>query len=302
MLQSQMNNPLVSIIISVFEQFAFTKRCLTEIEKSLDGQIDYEVLIVDDGSEGEIVKFLHSLDSPHQVFFNSVKKGFAKNNNFAASKAKGEFLCLLNNDCFVGGDWLYPMIDVFNKKNNVGMVGNVQRLAGSKKYDHMGIIFDPFGIPRHYGQGFYHRPFKGQVRQWSGITAACCLVKRTDFLDLEGFDEIFFNGCEDIDLCLRFNRKGYQHFVVHDIVVDHVRCASEGRLDNNLQNEALFHARWNCEIKEIYSKKDSRLFAKWYLIKSLLKLKITSVKLFKDSIRILFIDVFNYACRKILPD
>ena len=71
----------------------------------------------------------------------------------------------------------------------------------------MRVVFGPLGNPRHYGQGFLHRPFKGEIKQWSAVTAACCLVRSKDFLKIGGFDEIYINGCEDVDLCLRFNRK-----------------------------------------------------------------------------------------------
>ena len=230
----------VSLIISVFEQIEYTKRCLSSLERTLDGKVEYEVLIVDDASEDGSAEFLRSLKVPFQVFFNSERKGFAKNNNLAASKAKGEFLCLLNNDVFVQGDWLLPMIKVFEEKKDAGVIGNVQRLAESRKYDHMGVVFAPEGNPRHYGQGFYYRPFKGEIREWSAVTAACCVTKAEIFRELNGFDEIFLNGCEDVDLCLRMTNRGLHHYVVHDSVVDHVRCASPGRLTYNSQNEAIF--------------------------------------------------------------
>ena len=158
-------NPQVSIIISVLDQLAYTKRCLKSIEDTLSNKISYEVLIVDDCSNDQTIEFLRSLDFPHKVFLNSERKGFAKNNNFAASEAKGEFLCLLNNDCFVEGDWLIPMIEVFKQKENVGVVGNVQRLAGTKMFDHMGVVFGPQGKPRHYGQWFNKKAFCGEVKK-----------------------------------------------------------------------------------------------------------------------------------------
>ena len=91
------------------------------------------------------------------------------------------------------------------------MVGNAQKLAGSRRYDHMGVVFFSQGNPRHYGQGFLHRPFKGEVRKWSAVTAACCVASRERFLEFDGFDEVFLNGCEDIDLCLRMSEGGLIH-------------------------------------------------------------------------------------------
>ena len=63
----------------------------------------------------------------------------------------------------------------------------------------------------------------------AAVTAACCVSNRKRFLQFDGFDEIFLNGCEDIDFCLRMAEGGLIHYAVHDSVVDHVKCASEGR-------------------------------------------------------------------------
>lgn len=261
----------VSLIISVFEQIEYTKRCLSSLERTLNGKVEYEVLIVDDASEDGSAEFLRSLKVPFQVFFNSERKGFAKNNNLAASKAKGEFLCLLNNDVFVQGDWLLPMIKVFEEKKDAGVIGNVQRLAESRKYDHMGVVFGPQGNPRHYGQWFKQRDFCGEIKRWSAVTAACCLVRRNDFLKLGGFDEIFINGCEDVDLCLRYNRNGFCNYVVHDSVVLHVKGASAGRKLYNDQNSQILLERWGEEIRRIESVKDQVLHAKNYIFRGLLR-------------------------------
>ena len=88
-----MTSPKVSIIISVFGQLNYTKRCLKNIEKTLEQKISYEVLIVDDASKDGTKEFLSSLVAPYRIFYNQKNLGFAKNNNSAARSAKGEFLC-----------------------------------------------------------------------------------------------------------------------------------------------------------------------------------------------------------------
>ena len=56
-----MGNPKVSIIISVFGQLQYTKRCLAQLEETLAGKLDYEVLIIDDASKDGTVDFLKDL-------------------------------------------------------------------------------------------------------------------------------------------------------------------------------------------------------------------------------------------------
>ena len=261
--------PEVSILISVFDQLDYTRRCLEALERTISGKLSYEVIVVDDASKGGVVKYLEGLNAPHRVFFNEERKGFSINNNLAAREARGEFLCFLNNDVFVEGDWFLPMLSVLKEKKNVGMVGNVQRLVRNGRYDHMGVVFAPQGNPRHYGQGFLHRPFKGEVREWSAVTAACCVCRRDTFLDFEGFDEIYLNGCEDVDLCLRMQKQGLRHFVVHDSVVLHVKGGTEGRKAHNDRNAQILLKRWGDEVRSNQAVRDQFLHAYTYLWRGL---------------------------------
>ena len=263
--------PLVSIIISVYDQLDHTKRCIHQIEQTLLGKVSYEVIIIDDCSKSETIDFLKNLEEPHKVFFNHDKKGFAVNNNLGAHEANGKYLCFLNNDVFVQGNWLLPMINVFQENDNVGMVGNVQKLAFSQKYDHMGVVFAPQGNPRHYGQGFYYRPFKGEVRKWSAVTAACCVTRKELFLEIGGFDEIYKNGCEDIDLCLRMTEQKKEHYIVHDSVVLHVKGASEGRKLFNDKNSQILQKRWGQKIISLQSILDQHNHAWTYLCRGIMK-------------------------------
>ena len=161
--------------------------------------------------------------------------------------------------------------EVFQENDNVGMVGNVQKLAFSKKYDHMGVVFAPQGNPRHYGQGFYYRPFKGEVRKWSAVTAACCVTRKELFLEIGGFDEIYLNGCEDVDLCLRMTEQNKEHYIVHDSVVLHVKGASEGRKLFNDKNSQILQKRWGRKIISLQSVLDQHNHAWTYLCRGIMK-------------------------------
>ena len=261
----------ISIIISVYGQLEYTKRCLHELEKTLMGKIRYEVIIIDDASKDGTKEFLQSLESSFRIFLNESNQGFAKNNNLGAQEAQGEYLCFLNNDVFVQGNWLLPMLQVFKEKQDVGIVGNVQKLSDSRSYDHMGVVFSPQGNPRHYGQGFYHRPFKGKVKKWSAVTAACCVMKRELFLSVGGFDEVYLNGCEDVDLCLRLAEQNCCNYIVHDSVVLHVKCASEGRKLFNDQNAQTLLERWKDSILSTQSINDQYCHSRTYLFRGLVR-------------------------------
>ena len=161
------------------------------------------------------------------------------------------------------------MLNVFETAGDVGFVGNVQKLADSVFYDHMGIVFGPRGNPRHFGQGFIFKSFSGQTRQWSAVTAACALVKKEIFLSFNGFDEAFVNGCEDVELCIRMARAGYRHLVAHDSVIQHVKGASDGRKKYNQQNFEILIEKWGKSIRSLESLQDQKKHAFSYIYQCL---------------------------------
>ena len=267
-----MPSPQTSILISALEQLELTRRCLELISQTLDGRIDYEIILVDDGSSEKTRDALRDLvKPPHKLLLNDRPRGFAHNNNLAAKEASSEFLCLLNNDVFVQGDWLAPMLKVFEDYPDAGVVGNLQRRQHNHLYDHMGVVFAPEGNPRHFGQHFKVHPFKEKVREWSAVTAACCVCRRETFLKLGGFDEIFINGCEDVDLCLRMSQAGYKNYVAHESEVIHIKGATDGRKNHNTRNAAILEERWGSSIRARQSIRDQHLHAWAYLGRFLAK-------------------------------
>jgi len=273
-------SPKLSILISVYGQADKLKRCLSSLQNTLPGNLPYEVLIIDDASEDHTTEFIKSYEASYRVFLNKKRSGFAKNNNFLARQARGEYLCLLNSDAFVQGNWFFPMFEVFQKEQNVGMVGNVQKLADSMIYDHAGVVFGPAGNPRHFGQGFLFNPMGGGRRRWSAVTAACTLVKRETFLSFDGFDEDFINGCEDVELCVRMSRSGFEHYVAHNSVIQHVKGASDGRKIHNRRNFEILMQKWGKSIRATESVRDQKLHAITYLYLCLINpYRITFFKL-----------------------
>jgi GT2 family glycosyltransferase len=264
-------SPKVSILISVRDQLDWTRKCVQCLKDTLTDCISYEVLIANDGSRDGTEEYLKTLSSKFRIFHRKESHGFAKNNNWLARKAEGDFLLFLNNDAFVKGDWLRPMLKVFELKENVGFVGNVQRLYGSNRFDHMGVVFSPYGNPRHYGQGFFTNTFKGQIKKWSAVTGACCIIRRELFLDYGGFNEEYLNGCEDVDICLSLNRAGYSHYVAHESVIDHIKGATIGRKDRNEQNFDLLMKRFGDDIRKNESVNDRILHAETYLFRLFFK-------------------------------
>ena len=247
----------------------FTRVSLRTLQQTVDLS-PHELILIDDASADGTAEFLDQLQTPCRVIHHEERAGYAVGMNRGAAMASGELLCLLNNDLIFTPGWLPPMLRAFEKFPNAGVVGNVQFNPRTRQYDHMGVVFDRDGVPRHFGRHFRFRPFRGYTK-WHAVTAACCLVKKSVFLAAGGFDETYLNGCEDVDLCLTLGRLGHQHYVANDSIIAHYVSSSEGRHLFNSQNEQLFVQRWSSHLQQNLTPGDHRRFAANYVLRFLTK-------------------------------
>lgn len=253
----------ITFIMSVYNGIGYTRACLESLRRTVDIS-RHEVIIVNDTSTDGTREFLAALPAPFRVLFNDQKRSFAANNNAAARLARGDLLCLINNDLVLTDGWLEPMLDAFEKLPGTGVVGNVQRNPRTGKYDHMGIVFAGDGMAKNFGKHFHVRLFKGP-RQWRAVTAACCLISKRAFLDAQGFDEAFINGFEDVNLCLRLGLSGYKHYVANESVIYHYVSSSPTRRDHLPANKRRFLDRWQAPLRASLTWRDRALFATNYV-------------------------------------
>jgi len=242
------DQPKVSFIVPVYNRLDCTEVFLESFMKTTP-LANFELIIVNDCSEDGSKEFLDNCsDKRIRVFHNEKRMGYGKSVNRGAVGASGEFLGLLNNDLVLTQGWLEPMLECFNRKQKVGAVGNIQRNIVSKRLDHAGIIFDLVGLPDHYGKNYPFIP-SFDYREFPAVTAACMIIRRSLFEEMQGFDESYINGCEDVDLCLRIGQKGYRNIVAGESKIWHHVSASPGRRDNDQSNNKKLLKTWGEELK-----------------------------------------------------
>ena len=88
-------------------------------------------------------------------------------------------------------------------------------------------------------------PLANQRRVYQALTAACLLVRKSHFDQAGGFDEQYWNGYEDVDLCLRFQERGWLTVYEPASVVIHYESQSgPARFLRAADNVARFHRKW----------------------------------------------------------
>ncbi|NOR88309.1 MAG: glycosyltransferase, partial [Bacteroidales bacterium] len=115
------DDPVVSIIIPVYNQWEYTIQCLDSIQRT-SSNMKYEVILMDDQSSDETKNAEEHIKNA-RIIRNEKNLGFLLNCNKGASLAKGRYIIFLNNDTLVQDQWLFWLVYTMDFKHNVGLVG-----------------------------------------------------------------------------------------------------------------------------------------------------------------------------------
>lgn len=215
---------------------------LASLLNTIPSNLNYEIILIDDGSTDGTQTWLRSLNSNNiHVICNETNLGYAKSNNKAVKMAKGDILGLLNNDLILLAGWLEPMLEVLcNPAINVGIVGNIQRRVINDSIDHTGIQVSHLAKIEHS-----HDITNSVFNRTFAVTGACCLLFRPDFRAVGGFDEQFKNGGEDVDLCLKLGKIYKYAYVANTSYVKHHVSLTRDRTSLvNEKNSQLLFSKW----------------------------------------------------------
>ena len=245
---------LASIIIVNWNGLDILVPCLAAIAENtiID---DYEVIVVDNGSTEPGIADAVRPYPKLRLIKEAINHGFSRGNNLAAHQARGEYLVFLNNDTLPRRDWLLPLIEMQYAMPDVGIIGSrLVDAAGNTLY--AGGYFQP--AIDAYVDAFRNYPASavGEPRECEVYIACGILIRRDLFEAVGGFDEHYFQGYEDFDLCLKVRERGLKVMCCPVSAIEHLENISMKRLDTRIKrrskerNRDFFEQRWRQRIHE----------------------------------------------------
>jgi GT2 family glycosyltransferase len=241
----------VTIIIPTRDRLKLLQKCISSIDSKTEYN-NYEIVIVDNASQ-EAATLEYLAHTPHKVIHDAGPFNYSLLNNRAAKEADGEYLVLLNNDVeVISGEWLSAMIE-HAQRPEVGAVG-AKLLYPDNRIQHAGVVLGLGAVADHshrFVDGYRDSGYSGfpnLIRNYSAVTAACLMMRRTLFEEVGGLDEknlpVAFS---DVDLCLRLRRLGYLVVYTPYALLYHIESASRG--DTTDPNEiAYMWTTWRDEL------------------------------------------------------
>lgn len=230
--------PLVSVIMVNFNGGWL----LTEAVRAvLETIIPLEVIIVDNGSQDNSFAYLKRVvgeDVRVHLIENGLNLGFARANNIALRRARGDYVLLLNPDCIVRPNTLPCLLESMANHPQVGMAGCLIRnpdgteQAGCRRAVptpwrtfvrvlHLNRIFPHH--PRFRSFLLLHQSLPQQAIEVEAISGAFMLIRREVLKHVGWLDENYFLHCEDLDWCMRFRQAGWKILFVPDVDAIHYK-------------------------------------------------------------------------------
>lgn len=243
--------PKVSVVIPARDHADLLQACVTSVlERSTYRNLEI-VLVENNSTQGETFACYERLtardDRVRVVEWQPPEPGafnYSAIVNYGVAQSTGEYLVLLNNDTEVIEEgWIEEMMGCLMRPE-VGVVG-AKLLFADGLIQHVGMVGNPEGYFCHVCQNLtrdalgpgYAAAMPGD---YSMVTGACQMMRRSLFEELGGYDEELAVGFNDGDFCLRAREAGYSVTVCAHALLHHREFSSRGRESTDTRLKARF--------------------------------------------------------------
>jgi GT2 family glycosyltransferase/SAM-dependent methyltransferase len=221
--------PLASIFVPAYNRLDKTRTCVESILK-YTSDIDYELVLVDNGSSDGTLHFFQSVSHSRKKIIRVTKNiGAFYGGNLGIENATGKFIVAVANDVYVTRNWLSNMLKCAESDPRIGMVN--PRASNVSNLQHADIAFKGFKEMQEKAAK-HNTP---DPRKWHERLRLVTLgtVFKRECLDMVGKGDYgFFHDFADDDLTFRARRAGYKAILCGDVFVHHDHDLLK---DNDLQ-------------------------------------------------------------------
>lgn len=232
----------LSVIILNYNVRFFLEQCVLSVQKALEN-IDGEIIVIDNKSSDDSCAMMKELFPNVKLIENKENLGFPKGNNIGVSKAKGDYICILNPDTVVAEDTFVKILN-FVTMSAVEVPNSEIGIVGCKLIDGTGNflpeskrgvptpwvaftkIFGLYKISNVFGKYYAQYLTENQSGKVDILVGAFMVIKRELYNEIRGFDENCFMYSDDIDLSYMALKKGKSNYYFHETTVIHYKGES----------------------------------------------------------------------------
>ena len=186
--------PKVSVIVCAYNADRTIDSCLASLKEL--NYPNYEVIVVNDGSSDRTLEIAESYD--YIKLISQENKGLSVARNVGLAAATGDIIAYTDSDCVADPDWLTYMVAKF-LSSGLSAVGGPNFPPPEDSLVPSCVAVSPGG-PTHV-------LLSDEVAEH--IPGCNMAFRREALEEIGGFDPLFRNAGDDIDVCWRLQDKGY---------------------------------------------------------------------------------------------
>lgn len=290
----------LSIIIVNYKTPHLLLRCIDSVKNTI-GNITHEVIVIDnysqDNSEDLILRKFNDI-----VWINnSSNEGFGRANNIGIKKAKGEYILLLNSDIILLPKTIEHCLNAIRVDDRIGILGcNLLNEDGSIQKAHFSIASFSYLLNQNL---IIDKFFRLKEPKHNAIMGSFMLFPKKILNEVGLFDPDFFMYCEELDLCHRIIKAGYEIKQEKEVSVIHKHGGSSSNQEWGIRQRYLSNALLFYKIKGLWGylfylfisllNTATNFIAMWFLDHNFRKAFLSSQKAFyKNSFYYFSIPIF----------
>jgi GT2 family glycosyltransferase len=205
--------PELSAIVVNWNQADYLRVCLRSLEENAPPGI--EIVVVDNGSSDGSQRMIKQLFPSVHLVESDRNLGWVEGIHEGVRHSKGRILFLLNNDTEIARGCIEAILQEFERRPEVAVVGCRVRDLHDRQFEHeAGMSIDRlcFVVP-YQDRRFNLPPFY--------VSGTGLAVRRQTVDELGLFDERYEVYAEDIDLCWRYRLAGKEITVAQNAILYH---------------------------------------------------------------------------------
>jgi GT2 family glycosyltransferase len=199
--------PLVSVIVPSLNGAHLLPDCLDSLASQSYAKLE---VIVADGASTDDTPVLVQRYPDVRLLRLRRNLGFTGNVNAGLRAARGDVLCLLNNDATADTEWVSACVETLLGGPKRGSVASKVLFSDHRTINSAGDVLCTDGAPRQRGAGQPDGPAWNTPGPVFGAMGGAAAYSRAMLADVGLFDEVFFMYLEDVDLAFRAQLRGWE--------------------------------------------------------------------------------------------
>lgn len=236
----------LSVIICSWNTRDDLKVCLESLEQART-EGSFEVIVVENNSEDDSAQMVSNEFPWVRLMVQAHNLGFTGGNNVALDARRGRHAFLLNSDAYVHPGAIGSVLEAISKHPEVGILGpkvlnpdgslqmSCRRFPNPIAAMFRSTIFGRIFPNNRYVREYLMADFAHDESRTVDWVSGCAMLLTERLIDTIGtFDPAYFMFCEDVDICWRAWKTGFEVRYWPQAVVTHAIGRATDKVPNRM--------------------------------------------------------------------